>query len=149
MLHPTKTIFQKLSMPIYVLALLTTVSLQPLIAQAECGHGHWDQEKYSENFDKRMNALHDELALSESQQVAWQDFTVALTPTAHEAKHDRSEFSQLTTPERLDRMLNVMKLRQEKMASHIQSIESFYSTLTSEQQKIFDQKFNQHFQRQK
>jgi len=42
-------------------------------------------------------------------------------------------------------MLNMMKLRQEKMASHVQSIEGFYSTLTSEQQKIFDQKFNQHF----
>jgi len=37
-----------------------------------------------------------------------------------------------------------MKLRQEKMASHVQSIEKFYSTLTSEQQKIFDQKFSQH-----
>ena len=149
MLFSTKTIFQKIAMPMSVLALLTAFILQPLIAQAECGHGHWNQEKHSENFEKRMNALHDELALSESQQVAWQDFTVALTPTAHEAKHDRSEFSQLTTPERLDRMLNVMKLRQEKMASHIQSIESFYSTLTSEQQKIFDQKFNQHFHRQK
>ena len=149
MLFSTKTIFQKIAMPMSVLALLTAFSLQPLIAQAVCGHCHWNQEKHSENFEKRMNALHDELALSESQQVAWQDFTVALTPTAHEAKHDRSEFSQLTTPERLDRMLNMMKLRQEKMASHIQSIESFYSTLTSEQQKIFDQKFNQHFHRQK
>jgi len=149
MLHPTKTIFQKLSMPLSVLALLTTVTLQPMIAQAECAHDHWNQEKHSENFEKRMNALRDALALSESQQVAWQEFTMALKPTAHEAKHDRSEFSQLTTPERLDRMLNMMKLRQEKMASHVQSIESFYSTLTSEQQKIFDQKFNQHFQHQK
>ena len=149
MLFSTKTIFQKIDMPMSVLALLTAFSLQPLIAQAECGHGHWNQEKHSENFEKRMNALHDELALSESQQVAWQDFTVALKPTAHETKHDRSELAQLTTPERLDRMLNMMKLRQEKMASHVQSIEGFYSTLTSEQQKIFDQKFNQHFQRQK
>jgi hypothetical protein len=84
MLHPTKTIFQKLSMPMSVLALLTTISLQPMIAQAECGHDHWNQEKHSENFEKRMKALHDELALSESQQVAWQDFTVALKPTAQQ-----------------------------------------------------------------
>ena len=125
MLFSTKTIFQKIAMPMSVLALLTAFSLQPLIAQAECGHGHWNQEKHSENFEKRMNALHDELALSESQQVAWQDFTVALKPTAHETKHDRSELAQLTTPERLDRMLNMMKLRQEKMASHVQSIEAF------------------------
>lgn len=133
-------------MPISVLALLTTIITQPLIAQAECDHGHWDQEKHSENFEKRMNSLHDELALSKSQQGAWQDFAVAIKPTMHEVKHDRSKFSQLTTPERLDRMLNMMKLRQEKMASHVQSIKSFYSILNSEQQKIFDQKFNQHFQ---
>jgi len=144
MLHPIKTKFQKLSMPMSLLLLLTTISFLPMSAQADCGHDHWDQAKHSEKFEKRMTALHDELALSESQQVAWQDFTEALKPKAHKAEHEHANLNELTTPERLDRMLSMMKLRQEKMASHVQSIEKFYSTLTSEQQKIFDQKFSQH-----
>ena len=149
MLHPKKNIFKKLFTSVYVLAMLTPISLVPIIAQAECDHGHWDQEKRSDYFEKNMAALHVALGLSESQQVAWNEFTVALTPKLHEAKYNRSEFSQLATPDRLDRMLNMMKLKQEKMALHVQAIESFYSTLSSEQQKNFDQKFNQHFLRQR
>jgi len=144
MLHPIKTKFQKLSIPLSMLALLTTISLLATSAEADCGHDHWNQAKHSEKFEMHMITLHDELGLSESQQVAWQDFTEALKPKAHEVRHEHANPAELTTPEQLDHMLAMIKLRQEKMVSHVQSIEKFYSTLTSVQQKIFDQKFSQH-----
>jgi protein CpxP len=148
MLHPIKPSFQKLSMSMSALALLASVSLLPMVAQAECAPDHWQHAKHSENFEKDMSTLHDALALSQSQQLAWHDFTVALKPKAHEAQYDRAKLSQLPTPDRLDQMLSMMKLRQEKMASNVQSIKSFYSTLTPQQKTIFDQKFNEHFQHQ-
>lgn len=136
--------FEKYGIVIMALALFAIIIIRPILAHAECEHGDWGKAKHSEFFDNRMKALHEDLKLSDSQQSAWDDFSQQLKPNEQAPKPDRSELSKLPTPERLDRMLSRMKERQQKMESHVQAIKSFYTQLSPEQQKIFDESFRPH-----
>ncbi len=133
--------FEKLWVLIMALAMLAIIVALPIPAHAECGHGHWDKARQAEVFDQRMKTLHDVLKLSDSQEGAWHDFIGNLKPGERPLRMERSELSKLPTPERLDRMLSMMKERLQNMESHTQAVKSFYAQLTAQQQKIFDEKF--------
>jgi Spy/CpxP family protein refolding chaperone len=132
----------KYGIMLMVFAAFAALFAIPLLANAECEHGHWDKSKHSEFMEKRQNALHDKLGLSTSQEVAWNDFVAKTKPKDHSAKPDWSEVSRLPTPDRLDHMLAMMKDRQKVMESHVQVVKTLYALLTPEQQKIFDESFS-------
>lgn len=131
-----------LAMVSVIIAVFVAITLAPLPAYAEFVHGDFGQARHRELLDKRMKVLHDELKLSSAQESAWNVFIETSKPNEQPPLLDRSELSKLTTPERLDRMLSMMKLRQQKMESHAQSVKNFYSILTAEQQKVFDASFH-------
>jgi len=133
--------FMKHGITAMAFATCATLLTTPLLASADCEHGHWDKSSHSEFMQQRQNALHDKLGLSASQQAAWNDFVVKSKPGEHPAKPDWAELSKLTTPERLDRMLSLMKDRQQHMEAHAQAVKTFYAQLTAEQKKIFDASF--------
>ena len=133
--------FKKYGILIMVFAAFAALVAIPLLANAECGHGHWDKSRRSEFMEKRQNALHDKLGLSASQEAAWNDFIVKSKPIERPTKPAWSELSTLSTPDRLDHMLAMMKDRQQTMESHAQAVKAFYAQLTPEQQKIFDESF--------
>jgi len=123
------------------MALVALVTM-PLHATADDGHAHWDDSKRSEFFEKRQNALHDKLELTAAQEPAWKDFVTSIKPDEHRTKHDWSELSKLSTPDRLDRMLTIMKDRQQALESRVKPIKVFYDQLTVEQKKTFDESFH-------
>ena len=51
------------------------------------------------------------------------------------------EWSNLTAPERMERRLEMMKGQRRKMTNHLAAVKTFYSVLTPEQQKIFNDNF--------
>lgn len=134
----------KYGLMIMVLAAFSVLVLIPLLASADCEHEHWDKSKHGEFMEKRQNALHAKLGLSASQEAAWNDFVAKSKSNEQTKRPDWSKLSSLPTPDRLDRMLAMMKERQQAMEVHVEAVKTFYAQLTPEQKKIFDESFAHH-----
>ena len=98
-------------------------------------------ERHAERHAERMADLKQRLQITRAQEGAWNQFVSAMQPPARQPEPgaDRHAFERLTTPERLDRMQAMHAKRQNRMAARNQAIKQFYSQLSAEQQKVFDQ----------
>ena len=141
-LHQHENLTLYIAMISVIIATFVVIAFAPLPANAEYSHKSWTKTKHSEFFDKHMATLHDELKLSDAQEKAWTIFIDESKSTDQAPIPSRSELSKLTTPERLDRMLSIMKVRQQNMVSHAQSVKGFYRILTAEQQRVFDASYH-------
>lgn len=141
----SKTLKTSLLIP---LTLTTLVAISSVAYSHEnhgdCKQGHWDKAKQAEFFQKRQKELHDKLALTVTQEPAWNNFVEKTKPTEMHKKEEWAELSKLTTPERLDHMLARTKEREERVEKRIQATKEFYSQLTLTQQKTFDTLFQHH-----
>lgn len=93
--------------------------------------------KRAEHMAQRQQQLHDALKLSGSQEQAWNSFVASMKP-AERAHHDRAAFASLPAPERMQKMIDFSKQRTARMESRLAALNSFYSTLSPEQKKVFD-----------
>jgi periplasmic protein CpxP/Spy len=127
------------------LALTSLVAISSVAYSHEdhdgCKQAHWDKAKQGEFFQKRQKELHDKLALTSTQESAWNSFVEKTKPNEMHKKEDWAEMSKLTTPERLDQMLARTKEREEQVEKRVQATKEFYNQLTSTQQKTFDASF--------
>jgi len=130
------------SMISIIVAVIAVIALTPLPAQADCLQDGWKKTNHRELYSKHLIQLHDALKLSENQEGAWKVFIEETKPKQPPPKFDKLAVSNLTTPERLDRMLSLMKERETLMEAHVESVKRFYSILTTEQQNIFDASFH-------
>jgi protein CpxP len=102
------------------------------------------QQKMAE----RQAAFKAELKLTPEQEPAWNAFMARTQPQARpERQGSREDWSQLTTPQRLDKMQALKVERDATMAKRVDAIKSFYATLNADQQKVFDSKRLAGFQR--
>lgn len=98
---------------------------------------------------KRQAALHDQLgqtpdgALTPAQEAAWATFTAKMVPPAPPGKANWDGLSALPAPERMQKMLDMMKSREGAMAERVAVVKEFYAVLTPAQQKVFDEQFSQ------
>jgi Spy/CpxP family protein refolding chaperone len=91
---------------------------------------------------QRIARLHDALKITPSQENAWNAFVASMKPLQH-ADHqhdDRSAWAGMTAPQRAEKMLAMQKARTAAMEQHVAAMNSFYSVLSPEQKKIFDDK---------
>jgi Spy/CpxP family protein refolding chaperone len=104
------------------------------------------QKKMSERHAARMAQLKTELKISTAQEPAWNAFVAR---TAHEPRQPRAaeDWSQLTTPQRLDKMQALKAERDAEMSKRIDATKGLYAALTPEQQKVFDAQGHGRFQR--
>lgn len=97
---------------------------------------------------ERQAALKAELKITAEQEPAWNAFVARTAPEARPARQGpREDWSQLTTPQRLDKMAAMKAERDSRMTQRHDAIKSFYAVLNAEQQKVFDAKQMQGFQR--
>ena len=97
---------------------------------------------------ERQAALKTELKITAQQEPAWNAFVARTAPEARPARQGpREDWSKLTTPQRLDKMAAMKAERDARMAQRHDAIKSFYAALNAEQQKVFDSKQMQGFQR--
>jgi hypothetical protein len=95
--------------------------------------GNWQ-----ERIARHQAMLHDKLKLSASQEAAWKTYIAAATPPAPPSRPDRAEWEKLSAPERMEKMLAMMKEREAHMATQLQAMKTFYATLSPLQQQIFN-----------
>lgn len=124
-------------------------------APAEGRHGHaltveQRQAKMAEFKAKRAERqakLRDALKLTPAQQPAWDAFVASMTP-AHKgdraARPDRAQLASLSAPQRLQMRIERQKQRTARMEARLSALNSFYSVLTPEQRKVFDEQAKQH-----
>jgi hypothetical protein len=131
----------------------TAISASPSPEQPEWGCGYrgeggpgmgrnWNNGKFNERvkerFSQRHAALHDKLKLNAEQEAAWQNYTAATMKNLTPPRWNPTEMAKLTAPERMEKMLERMKERESQMTAQLNSLKTFYATLSPEQQKIFN-----------
>jgi protein CpxP len=99
-------------------------------------------ERMKERMEKRQAELHGKLNLDAAQQKAWDRYIAGMKPSARPPKQDRAEMDKLPAPERMERKLAMMKVREARMAERLTAMKEFYAVLSPEQKKIFDEEFN-------
>lgn len=108
--------------------------------------GQHDPAKMQAMMAKHQADLKDKLKLTPAQEGAWTAYTAAMQHPARMGTHasdaQRAEMSQLSTPERIDKMRAVRTERMAQMAAEMDkrgnATKTFYAALTPEQQKVFD-----------
>jgi len=96
-------------------------------------------QKMSERHTQRLGQIKNKLKLTPDQTGAWDSFMAAIQSQDKRAPGgDREALSKLSTPERIDRMNSLMSEHQEKMRQRGEASKKFYSVLTDEQKKVFD-----------
>jgi hypothetical protein len=138
--------------PLLLAALLAGAALPALAepaggpAAAPCavkadGERHaYRQARWQDRMARRAAELKTELKLSAEQEAAWTTYLAAMKPPADAAAPQRSDLSQLTTPERLDRLRELHQQRDAAFEQREAATRAFYGALNAEQQKIFDQR---------
>lgn len=113
--------------------------------QKHSKHGGHHAGSYREHMQARRAAHHEalksKLQLTPEQEPAWLAFTARMDAgrgLQRPGAGERVDWSQLTTPERLDKMQERMAERQAAMGQRFDAIKSFYAALSPEQQKVFD-----------
>ena len=96
------------------------------------------QSHMAERHADHMNRLKVLLQITPAQEAAFKAFAARTEPTAPKAAVPGEDWSQLTTPLRLDKMQAQHDARHAEMARRIEATRSFYAQLTPAQQKSFD-----------
>jgi periplasmic protein CpxP/Spy len=121
---------------------LTLASASVFASEEECDHA-WSAEHEHDGaarFDKHMAKLHGALKLTSTQEAAWTEFSNKMKPVKMD-KPEHQDWKDLSTPDRLDKMLDNMKSHEKQMGEHAAAVRAFYGTLTPDQQKIFNHQF--------
>lgn len=115
-------------------------------AQAQKGPADMSQrhaqrmERMQKYHAERQAKLKAELKLTAAQEPAWNAYVQRTAPMPRpKPAAAQPDWSQLTTPQRLDQMQALKAERDAQMAQRIEATKSFYAALTPKQQKLFDQ----------
>lgn len=108
--------------------------------------GHHDPAKMQAMMAKHQADLKDKLKLTTAQEGPWTAYTAAMQHPAGRGMRpsdaQRAEMSQLSTPERIDKMRAMHTERMTQMTAEMDkranATKTFYAALTPEQQKVFD-----------
>jgi protein CpxP len=108
-------------------------------------HDGADQGKFAEKMKARIAKhqaeVHDKLKLSAAQEPAWKTYVASMTPSAMPQRPSRAEIDKMTAPERMEKMLAMMKEGEARMSQRLAALKTFYAVLTPEQKKVFDDNF--------
>ena len=91
---------------------------------------------------QRIAKLHDELRITPAQENAWNAFVASMKPAQH-ADHqrgDRAAWAGLSAPQRAEKMIERQKARTAVMEQRLAALNTFYSVLSADQKKVFDEK---------
>jgi len=88
---------------------------------------------------KNQTLLQEQLHLSREQESVWNDFISSVPIPTKSHRPDRLAMEKLTTPERLEQQLKLIREQEAKLTSNLLALKTFYSSLTPEQQKTFDE----------
>lgn len=88
---------------------------------------------------KNQTLLHEQLNLSCEQETLWNEFISSVPIPNKSQRFERTAMEKLTTPERLEQQLNLIRAQEARLTSNLMALKVFYGSLTPEQQKTFDE----------
>ena len=116
---------------------------QTAAAQQRPDHPHLTHEqrqaKMADFMARREARLHDDLHITAAQESAWSSFVASMKPAARGEHMDRAAWAGLPAPQRMQKMIELSKRRTAMMESRLAALDSFYSVLTPQQKKVFDE----------
>jgi len=105
------------------------------------------KDKMAAFIEKRQAELHQQLKLSAEQEPAWKTFSEKMQAALPQERPNREEMRKLSTPERMDKMLALMKGHEQQLETRAAALKAFYAVLTPEQRKLFDEQAARHGRR--
>lgn len=98
------------------------------------------QQKRQEMKAKHQAHMHDKLKITAEQEGAWKAFLDSHSNAPHQrpTAEERKAMEALSTPARMEKMLDKRKESLALMQKHVEALKQFYGVLTAEQQKTFD-----------
>jgi hypothetical protein len=99
------------------------------------------QAKMAEHMKQRAQKLHDALQLTGAQEQAWNGFVASMMPVHHDGakRGDFRGMANLQAPQRMRKMIELSRQRTAMMESRLSALDSFYSVLSPQQKKVFDE----------
>lgn len=112
-------------------------------AKMDCAgkHAQKNQAERMEQRTKHLAALKTKLNLTVQQEGAWDTYTATrqgATRPMGDRQAMKAEFAKMTTPQRVDKMLEISEMRRAKMVERAQATKALYAQLTPTQQAVFD-----------
>jgi Spy/CpxP family protein refolding chaperone len=91
---------------------------------------------------QRVARLHDELKITPAQENAWNAFVASMKRPqgAGRMQGDHAAMAGLSTPQRAEKMIERQKARTASMEQRLAALNTFYSVLSPDQKKVFDDK---------
>ena len=96
---------------------------------------------------QRVARLHDELRITPAQENAWNAFVASMKHDqrgrgehANGQHGEHAAWAGLSAPQRAEKMLAMQKQRTAAMEQRVAAMNSFYSVLSPDQKKVFDEK---------
>lgn len=96
------------------------------------------QAKRAQMMAQREAKLHSDLGITSAQESAWAAFVTSMQPAANAQHMDRSAWTGLTAPQRMQKMIDLQTQRTAAMQQRLTALNTFYSVLTPQQKQIFD-----------
>lgn len=101
----------------------------------------FDPAKMQERMDRRAKRMHDALKITPAQEGAWQAYLSALKSNMPQrGQFDRAAFKSMPAPERMEKRIEMARSHIARMEGNLAATRTFYTALTPEQQKLFDEK---------
>ncbi len=113
------------------------------MAEREGGYCRHDDKAGAERMEKmherRQTLLHDSLQLTAEQEKAWTKFVASEKEMRPGKRPEPQDLENMTTPQRMEKMLERMREREARMSKLLSAVKEFYGVLTPKQKKIFDE----------
>jgi protein CpxP len=100
-------------------------------------------EQHAERAAKHAKRLHDKLQITAAQEPAWSAWSSAMQPVRPAGpRPDREEWKSLSTPDRMERQMTMMKDMESRLSTQLAATKTFYAALNPLQRTIFDDNMN-------
>jgi periplasmic protein CpxP/Spy len=112
----------------------------PVFAGPECdtmGRHEMKAEQRSKMMDSHHQQLQAALKLTPAQEPGWKKLIASEKPNAPNGAA-REDWAKLSPPDRAEKMLEQINARQAHMVEYVAALKDFYASLSSEQQKVFE-----------
>lgn len=96
------------------------------------------QARMEQHLARRAAQLHETLHITPGQEAAFQSYLASMRPRSL-AHGTRADWQQLTAPQRFERRIAMQQQRVADMQARLPALNTFYSVLSPEQKRVFDQ----------
>lgn len=130
--------YRKVFQSLLLAAGIGTFMAAPAMANQNCSYMGEYGGHHAKMMERYRARLHDALKLTAEQEAGWKKMIDAERPGPAMKRGTREDWAKLNAPERAEKMLELHKARQAQMTEHVAALKSFYTSLSPEQQKAFD-----------